>query len=171
MATASLSNETFLKSIGATHVVGRGATAAEEIKNVLGGATSIVWDGIANEETQKLGIAVTKSDADIILSIQPLPGLDNEGTRHIFFTPGPFFLNREFSVGLWKAISEFLESGELKVSDGFRRAVLSSNRFYHFQPSRPFVLSGGLLSIPEGLSRLKEGKVSGGKVVVHSWEE
>ncbi len=96
VTTASLSNEAFLKSLGATHVVGRGAARAEEIKNILpGGATSLVWDAISEEETQKLAIAVTKPNADIILSLPAIPGLDTGGKRHIFSVAGGNGLDEE----------------------------------------------------------------------------
>ncbi len=119
VTTASVSNASFLKSLGATDVVGRGSAAAEEIKAFLpGGATGVLFDSITNEETQKLGIAVTKSDAQIILTLPAQPGLDAEGTRRIFNIFGLIEHNKEFAADLWKALPEYLESGELKVSCG-----------------------------------------------------
>ncbi len=58
---------------------------------------------------------MTKPDADIILSLPPSSGLDVEGTRHIFSVVGLTGLHKEFSIGLWKAIPEYLVYGELKV--------------------------------------------------------
>ncbi|KAI0071249.1 GroES-like protein [Panus rudis PR-1116 ss-1] len=162
IVTASLKHTELLKSFGATHVLDRSLPfdqLAAEIKKIAGAPISYLYDGIGEADVQKLGyelLAPGGTLMDVMFATPELKQIlaaDNTSGKKFVFTHGGFDygnfkeLGREFVPKL----PELLEKGEIR-------------------PNVPEYISGGLSAIPGGLARLKNGQVSGKKLVVRPQE-
>ncbi|KAJ7673764.1 chaperonin 10-like protein [Mycena polygramma] len=89
ITTASSKNESFLKSLGATHVIDRSLSDADVVKAIsaLAPTLSVVFDTISTENTLALGFAILKDSKKYsqgkktLLQIIPIPIAEakNEG--------------------------------------------------------------------------------------------
>jgi len=152
IATSSLKHETFLKDLGATHVIDRSSpNVTDSIKKLLpGGFTSVAYDSVASQETQKTALELVKPDGKIVLVGDKKEDLDF-GDRFVVRTFGSFHAHRKIGNEVFQVLCKLLEDGSIK-------------------PNRVELLKGGLRGITEGLKKLFENKVSGVKLVAHPWE-
>ncbi|TFK80629.1 GroES-like protein [Polyporus arcularius HHB13444] len=160
ITTASAHNAASLKSLGATHVLDRSRAPEDvlrEIQKITGGtAIEYVYDPIATADTQVLAYDALAPGGTLILTLPPaIPEdklKDGAGKRVIVVfgsVHAPF--NRALGVELCSRLTDWLRTGVIV-------------------PNRVEVLPKGLVGISEGLERLKQGKVSGTKLVVRPQE-
>lgn len=162
IATASLHNESWLKSIGATHVIDRQLPAAQilsEVRKVTGGASiEYVYDSVSHADTQKLAYEALAPGGTLLLVLSPeIPAEkvkegEAQGKKivHVFGNVHPPE-NRQIGVEVYKRLTGWLKNGEVV-------------------PNRVEVLPNGLAGIPDGFERLKQDKVSGIKLIARPQE-
>ncbi|OSC97731.1 GroES-like protein [Trametes coccinea BRFM310] len=159
IATASLKNAALLKGFGATHVLDRNLPAAslrEEIVKIAGGPVATVYDAISLPETQNPAFDLLAPGGKLLTVLPPAveedKAKDAQG-RTIVHVHGPIQLpqNVEFGKLLFKKLTGLLETGDIK-------------------PLRLEVIPGGLEAIATGLEKIKNGQVSGTKLVVRPHE-
>ncbi|EIW77197.1 GroES-like protein [Coniophora puteana RWD-64-598 SS2] len=151
IATASLRHETYLKSLGATHVINRTLPEAEVIQAVtsISNDIKIVYDTISEPDTQKIGWAVLASGGHLVTTVgatvKPEAG-DTRTVKWVFAAP-TIPPNRPVCTAVWDQVTKWLEDGSLV-------------------PNKVEVVPGGLGGIVTGLDRLRANQVSGVKLVV-----
>ncbi|KZP13848.1 GroES-like protein [Athelia psychrophila] len=155
IATASLHNAAYLESLGATHVLDRHLDAAALQKEVTSISTlpiDLIYDAISEPDTQKLAYALLADGGTLILTMPSGLG-ETAGGKIVKFVRGSPFMegNDDVGEGLYASLHGYLDSGAI-------------------QPNRVELLPGGLSGIVAGLERLREGKVSGAKLVVRPQE-
>ncbi|KAF7326492.1 Dehydrogenase azaJ [Mycena venus] len=156
ITTASLKHESFLKSLGATHVINRYLPDTEVVKAVadLAPALSVVFDTISTKETVTLGFEILKESKKYskgdktLLQIIPISITEAEGEGiHIYMGWG---------ISAWQqynALSRELYSQlEGLLADGT------------IKPMKIEIVSGGLTALEEAFKTFD--KVSGVKRVV-----
>ncbi|TFK84531.1 GroES-like protein [Polyporus arcularius HHB13444] len=163
ITTASLRNEDWLKSLGATHVIDRTlpdeAILAEIPKLTRGEPIVYAFDAVGFEQSQQLaynalspgGAIVTvnpAADAALKEKVQRDGSAKTVGCCYGDLRIPP---HRKLGVELCSRLTEWLEKGIIV-------------------PNRVEVIPGGLLGAPEGCERIKHNKVSGVKLVVHPQE-
>nr|VWO96014.1 Conserved virulence factor C [Ganoderma boninense] len=156
VATASLHNAEYLKSLGATHVVDRNLPAEQlqaEVAKLGGGLIDLVYDAVSLPETLPVGNALTAPQGDlVVVSPAGLPQ-GGESSKKVHLAQGLLILPTNHVVGasLLAHLPKLLEDGDIK-------------------PNRTEVISGGLAGVTSGLERLKNKQVSGTKLVVFPQE-
>ncbi|KIJ54500.1 hypothetical protein M422DRAFT_240567 [Sphaerobolus stellatus SS14] len=153
IATASLHNADFLKSLGATHVIDRKADIAAEIKKILPEPPNLIYDAISTEDIQEVTWKVLAPGGTLLLALFAHDTLKNSiGTdgKKFFNVYGVSYQQRPFADGLFDHLHDLFALGKII-------------------PNRVEVLPDGLASIPSGLKRLEEG-VSAVKLVVKPQE-
>lgn len=142
--TASLRNEAYLRSLGATHVIDRAVPLAELpalVSAIAGKPVKVAYDPIGEPETQN---AVYDTLADggkaVIVSSLAIEKGKLVPSKELAFPYGQVHVpaNRELGKRLYASLTGLLESGEIK-------------------PNNVEVLPGGLAGIPDGLERLRKG--------------
>ncbi|KAL0577174.1 hypothetical protein V5O48_004813 [Marasmius crinis-equi] len=151
---ASARHSTYLKSLGATHVVDRKSVNVEdlpsEVKKIARKPVKIVFDAVSIADTQSAAyasLADTKG-ATLILVLPSLVREEPGSKKKVYFIHGSVAVpeNRAFGKKLFRKIEQFLKDGTIV-------------------PNRVEELPNGLEGIQEGLVRLKEGSVSGLKLI------
>lgn len=152
ITTSSLKHESFLVSLGATHVIDRSSTDVTKLiqKALPDGKTAVVYDSISLAPTQQVALDVLSPNGKLLLTLPKAEGLDfaDHTVSNVF---GNVHAQRKLGVSMYSSLLGLLEDGSIK-------------------PNRVEVLKGGLSAIPDGLERMAENKVSGVKLVVHPWE-
>lgn len=167
ITTCSPRNFEYVKSLGADAAFDyRSPTCAADIKAYTNGAIRHAWDCIANPDATRICVAALSDDggaygsllgvpADLVHSVNPKVTnavtmaytVFGEGfTKQRVFAPVP--ADFEFGKTFWELSRELLVQGKIK-------------------PAKPIVNQGGagLEGVLVGLEDLKNGKVSGGKLV------
>ncbi|RPD72375.1 GroES-like protein [Lentinus tigrinus ALCF2SS1-7] len=160
ITTASMRNEALLKSLGATHVIDRSlppADVLQEVRDIADGKpVEYVYDTISEKDTQVLAYEALAPGGTLLLvqtvSIPEDKKVKTDGKRVIqvfgsMYSPS----NRKLAAELCSHLEGWLRTGVVV-------------------PNRVEVLPKGLAGIPEGLERLKQGKVSGTKLIVRPHE-
>ncbi|KAI0783922.1 medium-chain dehydrogenase/reductase like protein [Irpex lacteus] len=154
ITTASKHNEALVKSLGATHVIDRNTPLLQGVQSITTEPISIVYDAISEVATQNAAYDVLASNGKLILvlpsEIDKAKLTEDKELVNVYGTvhdPA----QRALGVRLYKNLTKFLESGEIK-------------------PNNVEVLPNGLAGIPDGLERLKAGKVSAAKLVAHPFD-
>lgn len=155
ITTASSHNSTYLKSLGATHVLDRhldSAALQKEIASITELSVDVIYDTIAEADTQKLAYELLGANGTLIVTLPASVG-DKSDSKTIKSTVGNPVVsgNGEILEGLYTNLESYLES----------RAIQANN---------VEILTGGLEGIVGGLDRLREGKVSATKLVVRPQE-
>ncbi|KDQ12688.1 hypothetical protein BOTBODRAFT_146503 [Botryobasidium botryosum FD-172 SS1] len=156
LTTVAPKHNDTVKVVGATHVFDRAAADLEDqIGAVTGGDLVYVYDAISSQDTQNLGWRLLSDTKPGILAVvhdaaqtEASPKKPQESKWLYIYGSGHWY--RDLSIPAWKAIGKWLEEGVLV-------------------PPKTTVI-GGLAAVPEGIQRLKEGKISGEKLIVHPWE-
>ncbi|OAX39655.1 GroES-like protein [Rhizopogon vinicolor AM-OR11-026] len=156
IATASPSNEDLVKSYGATHFLDRhlpGNELKAAISKVTDSSIGIVYDAISLPETQLMGWGLLAENGTLILTHDVLVKEDeNKGRKAARAFGSPHApQNQELSRSSWAMVEKWLSEGTI-------------------QPNKYEVLPNGLEGIIGGLERLKNGQVSGTKLVAHPQE-
>ncbi|EIN10098.1 GroES-like protein, partial [Punctularia strigosozonata HHB-11173 SS5] len=158
ITTASLKHTPFLTFLGATHVLSRDLPTealAVEIAKITSTPLKVVFAAAMSAETQTMGYGLLAPGGQL-LSGPKAPGLDlppnqdGKSVVQIFgsvYFPGQEDLGRE----MYYRLTQLLADGSIK-------------------PNRIQVLPNGLRGIPEGLEQLREGKISGTKLIAHPQE-
>ncbi|KIJ07711.1 hypothetical protein PAXINDRAFT_89974 [Paxillus involutus ATCC 200175] len=156
ITTASPAHENHLKSLGATdfidrHVSGDQFTAS--LNKITKQPIEIVYDAISLPETQQAAWAVLSNNGTLVLTLQPVVKEDQGKGRRVVPTYGSPHAqaNHALCDASWRILGKWLQDGVIKPVD--------------FE-----LLPNGLHGIPEGLQRMKAGKVSGKKLVAHPQE-
>ncbi|KAJ7501792.1 chaperonin 10-like protein [Mycena galericulata] len=156
ITTASLKHESFLKSLGATHVINRSLPDTEVVKAVaaLAPALSVVFDAISTKETLTLGFEILKESKKYskgpktLLQIIPIPiaGAENEAINvYMGWVTSAWPQNNALSRELYSQLEGLLADGTIK-------------------PMKVEIVHGGLNALEEAFKTFD--KVSGVKRVV-----
>ncbi|KZP07537.1 GroES-like protein [Athelia psychrophila] len=155
IATASPRNTAYLESLGATNVLDRHLDAdalKKEVASIIKLPFDVIYDAISEPDTQKLGYELLADNGTLVLTLpsglgETTSGKKVKSTLGSPFPPG----NEQVGEGLYASLHGYLDTGAI-------------------QPNRVEILAGGLGGIVTGLDRLREGKVSGVKLVVRPQE-
>lgn len=156
ITTASIHNEAYLKSIGATHVIDR-TLPPPDIQNAIKAVTTtpikVVYDSISTEDTQNFSYDILAPGGSLVIVLTAL--VDEKKLtedKFVTYVAGNVQLpdQRKVGVSLYSKLTELLAAGEIK-------------------PNNVEVLPGGLAAIPDGLEKLKKG-VSANKLVARPQE-
>ncbi|KAI0794255.1 GroES-like protein [Fomes fomentarius] len=163
IATSSLRHEAWLKSLGATHVVDRTLAPSAILAKLpeITGGTPIVYayDSIGDVETQHLAYDALAADGALVVT-QPFSEkvlaekVERDGGSKKIARPFASFAmpgNKKLGEEVYARLTEWLEKGVVV-------------------PNRVEVLPGGLAGVLEGTDRMKNGMVSGTKLVVRPQE-
>jgi NADPH2:quinone reductase len=120
VAIASLSNESELKSYGATHVVDRHGTNSEveaRVRQIVGDDLIYVYDPINDDHTFTVSLLSSTKKGKVATLLWPKvaestgePKKDYE----IFHVQGIAQVQPEFSAATFKALPEWIDSGKIK---------------------------------------------------------
>ncbi|KAJ3552134.1 hypothetical protein NM688_g4314 [Phlebia brevispora] len=152
IAVASLKNEEYLKSRGATHVVDRNLSSSDlsaTIKEIAEEPVRLVFDAVSVKETQNAGYDILAPGGTLVIDTRSKISTEKVSVeKHVTAVVGdPFAPDRhQFAVEMFKAISSLFQSGDFKVN-------------------RIEVLANGLAGIPEGITRYNSGQISAKKLV------
>ncbi|OJA19965.1 hypothetical protein AZE42_12053 [Rhizopogon vesiculosus] len=125
----------------------------EAISQVTDSPIKIVYDAIALPDTQQIGWGLLAENGTLVLTL-PASVKENEGKeRKAIATFGTPHMpqNQELGRNSWAMVEKWLSEGAV-------------------QPNKYEVLPSGLEGIIGGLERLKNGQVSGTKLVAHPQE-
>ncbi|KAJ3538747.1 hypothetical protein NM688_g6475 [Phlebia brevispora] len=154
IATASLKNEHYLKSLGATHVIDRNVPTSslpDIVKGITKEPIPIVYDTVSSEETQNAGYDILASDGTLLLVFQRVQVAEDKlsAGKLISSVSGSPWLpdRRRLSAELYENVTAMFESGELK-------------------PNHIEVLPNGLAGVLAGLDRLRKKEVSAKKLII-----
>ncbi|OJA21242.1 hypothetical protein AZE42_02527 [Rhizopogon vesiculosus] len=153
IATASPSNEKLVKSYGATHFFDRNLSGNQlkaAISKVTDSPIRIVYDAISLPETQHIGWELLAENGTLILTLPATVKEDEGKGRKAIPTYGAPHVpqNQELCRGSWAMVEHWLSEGTI-------------------QPNKFEILPNGLEGIIGGLERMKNGEVSGTKLVAH----
>lgn len=155
ITTASPTNETYLKSLGATHIISR-AHPLSSIPSSIAAITSTpilhAFDAISIKDTQEAAYAALAPGGT--LALVGIPDIAHTSDdKRVLAVIGSGYLeaNRPVAVSLYRRLTDLIAVGDIR-------------------PNNVEVLPGGLYGIPEGVERLKEGKVHAVKLVARPQE-
>jgi len=156
ITTASLAQKDQLKALGATEVIDRNVTGDEfttAVQKITQKPIEVVYDTISLPETQKAAWSVVAKGGTLVLTLQKVVEEEEGGSRSIVATYGSPHAqpNQTLCRECWNILGKWLQDGLIK-------------------PNKFEVLPKGLDGIPDGLERMKEGKVHGIKLVAHPQE-
>ncbi|KAF2624513.1 zinc-binding oxidoreductase ToxD [Macroventuria anomochaeta] len=159
-ATASPHNFDLVKKLGADHVFDyKDPGCGEKIRKISNDKLKLVFDCISEHGSEKICAAVIGSAGGYYSGLLPGPLKDfprqdvKHGWTFAYTALGEKFNDKvpakpedyEFGVKFWKAAEELFNSGKIKA--------------------HPTLVRDGLEGVPQGLNDLKDGKVSGKKLV------
>lgn len=120
ITTASLRNTDLLKSLGATHVIDRNippSSFASEIASITTKPIPLVFDSIAQADTQQLGYDILAEEGHIIVvlqsSIKQVPGSTKKVLGVFGSVQAP--ANRAIGRALAQNLPTLLEAGDIVV--------------------------------------------------------
>ncbi|KAJ7192629.1 chaperonin 10-like protein [Mycena pura] len=125
ITTASIKHESYLKSLGATHVIDRSLPDAEVVKAVatLAPTLSVVFDTISTEETTAVGFAIlkdsktySKGDKTLLQIIPvPVPEAKSEGINvYMCWATSIWPQYNALSREMYPHVEGFLADGTIK---------------------------------------------------------
>ncbi|KAI0091059.1 medium-chain dehydrogenase/reductase like protein [Irpex rosettiformis] len=153
ITTASPHNAEFLKSLGATHVIDRSAPLSTSVKAITPEPIKYVHDVVSSKETQEAAYEVVAPGGTLILVLASAideSKADKSVTVASTFGTAHDPAQRALGVGLYKNLTQLLESGDIK-------------------PNKVEVIPNGLAGLPDGLEKLKAHKVSASKLIAQPW--
>jgi NADPH:quinone reductase-like Zn-dependent oxidoreductase len=121
ITTASKSNEAYLKSIGATHVIDRSvplSDLAQTVKAITSEPVKVAYDAISLPETQNAAYDILAPGGQIVIvlneSVPKDKQTDNKEIVHVFGNvQAPE--QREVGKSLYAKLTELLKAGDIKV--------------------------------------------------------
>ncbi|TFY56947.1 hypothetical protein EVJ58_g7321 [Rhodofomes roseus] len=156
IATASLHNAEFLRTLGATHVLDRKLPSEQlkkEVEKITKGLLDVIYDAVSLPDTQLAAYEVLSPGGILVLaSYDVIPEERKDSGKRVvraWGQPNYPSENRVVAAKLYgEQLTSWLKEGAIK-------------------PNRVEVLPNGLEGIPEGLERLRDDRVSGVKLVAH----
>ncbi|KAF9068405.1 chaperonin 10-like protein [Rhodocollybia butyracea] len=155
IAYASARHTDFLKSLGATHIIGRGETpiemVAETVKKIALTPLKISYNALGDADSRSACFDSIVEGGQVVDVVSEFKDAGNG--KRVVTIMGSAHLpqNREFGRIMWKNVPGLVQDGVIL-------------------PNRVEKLPGGLAGISEGLERLKAKKVSGEKLVAFPQE-
>ncbi|KAA1467071.1 GroES-like protein [Dentipellis sp. KUC8613] len=159
IATASAHNEAYVRAAGATHLIDYHTTPYAALPEAVAKITSapfpLVFDAIANEETQRAAWGLTGAGGTLALVRAPVVGEPNvvlDNGRRIAFVWGAVnymdeqAAGREWADKMYAGLEAFLADGRLR-------------------PNKWEAVPGGLAGIPAALEKVAKLQSSGAKMV------
>ncbi|KAI0692524.1 GroES-like protein [Cytidiella melzeri] len=149
ITTASSHNASFVKSLGATHVIDRNTPLVSAVKAITSDPIKVVYDAISEKATQDEAYEVLAPGGSFILVLPfAIEESKVDNTKEVVQVFGSVHdpNQRATGVSLYKSLTGLLESGEVK-------------------PNNVEIVPNGLAGIPDALEKLKSGKVSATKLV------
>lgn len=131
IATASLHNEAYLKSIGVTYVIDRAADPIVEVPKLVGTTpVEVVFSSAPDRSVWATALDVVSPGGTLILAAPPPPPphlKEKYSDRYIANVYANFQLPQYRALGesLYGKLTQLLEDGSLKVSHRF--GILSRN--------------------------------------------
>lgn len=173
ITTASSQNTAYLQSLGATHVLDRHldlSALKREVENITQLPIDIVYDAISEPTTQQLALELLSANGTLVLTLPASVGDKSSGKKiknamGTAFVPG----TEEIIGGLYTQLESYLNSGIIQVCISTRSSFIGTLT-QTLQTNKVEIIPGGLDGIVVGLERMREGKVSGTKLVVHPQE-
>lgn len=161
ITNASPSHHKYLRSLGAHIVLDRNTSGAEEFTKALDGKPlEFVFDTIAFEETQTLGVEILQSTSTKNSRVVTV-GLANDKAKKLGESKEP-------NVAIAQILGIALKPELRSIIKGLTDSLGGPDGWIakgEFKPNRVETIKGGLEKIQEGLEKNKQG-VSGVKVVV-----
>ncbi|KAF8988414.1 hypothetical protein BDQ17DRAFT_1435032 [Cyathus striatus] len=153
ITTASLKHESYLKELGATHLIDRFIPLSNlpfEVAGITSEPIKLVFDAIPAPETQKAGYELLSDSGKIALLLSPEINMAEASGKSIIAVSAVITApqNVEYIKKIYGILTSFLETGAIV-------------------PNKVQALSGGLAAISGGVDLLKNNQVSGVKLVVH----
>ncbi|KDR68605.1 hypothetical protein GALMADRAFT_1037218 [Galerina marginata CBS 339.88] len=153
ITTASLKHADVLKPLGATNILDRNLPAdsliAEVNKLTEGKPIKLIFDTVASESTQQVGVDILSSGGKMVLVGAATVKVPEDKMVNYIVGVASLPHNTELLKTLYHdKISELLEKGIIKTNT-------------------VEVLPNGLAGIPDGLARMEANKVSASKLVAH----
>ncbi|KAG9317694.1 chaperonin 10-like protein [Chiua virens] len=154
ITTASLHNQDFLISLGATHVLDRTLSVADlraQVAQITHVPISYIFDAVSLRETQQTALSLLAPGGTLVVVTGKL--VQEEDNKKVQMVIGSFHMppNRALGAKFSTALTTWLAEGAIK-------------------PSKIEVLPGGLNGIVPGLKRLETNGVSAMKLVVRPRE-
>lgn len=156
ITTASLHNEAYLKSIGATHVVDRSAPLSQlaaTVRGITARPVKVAYDAISYADTQNAVYDLLAPGGQLVITLAEAVDKDKiTPEKEIVHVFGNVHVPEQRAVGksLYAKLTGLLEAGDIK-------------------PNNVEVLPDGLAGIPAGLEKLSKG-VSALKLVARPQE-
>ena len=143
IATASLHNAEYLKSLGATHVIDRTLptdTVRAKAEDLAGGPFDLVYDAVSTSDTMPLAYALTSPSGDMVV-VSPPSNLarDEEPKKKVHMARGLLALpgNEDIGASLLGALPVLLEAGEIKVRHALALPPHTDTQSHIFSPTGP----------------------------------
>jgi NADPH:quinone reductase-like Zn-dependent oxidoreductase len=118
ITTASSHNASYVKSLGATHVIDRTTPLASAMASITSEPVGIVYDAISEEDTQSIAYDVLAPGGALII-VSPLTVKEEkiEKSKHVALVLGTVHdpNQRALGVSMYQNLTVLLESGEVKV--------------------------------------------------------
>jgi NADPH:quinone reductase-like Zn-dependent oxidoreductase len=119
ITTASSHNASYVKSLGATHVIDRATPLASAVTSITSEPVKIVYDAISEEDTQSIAYDVLAPGGTFII-VLPLTVKEEkvEKSKDVALVFGTAHdpNQRALGVSMYQNLTALLESGEIKVS-------------------------------------------------------
>ena len=122
ITTASKSNEAYLKSLGATHVIDRSVPIsglADAVKAITSEPVKVAYDSISLPETQAAAYDVLAPGGQLVIVLDDsIPKEKLTADKEVVHVFGNVHVpeNREVGKSLYAKLTELLAAGDIKVS-------------------------------------------------------
>lgn len=159
IASASTHNAEYVKAAGATHVIDYKATPygpafVRAVSAITSAPVKVVYDIAASPESQAMCWDILAPGGRQICA-QPRPvkgdGFEDETGRKV--------------IGVFASVYDDAVGGDTKLGRSLFAALEKMMADGDLKPCKVELLPGGLNGVVNGLSRLKDGQVSGRKLV------
>lgn len=121
IVTASKSNEAYLKSLGATHVIDRREPLSElpqKVKEITSAPVTLVYDAVSQAETQNTGYEIVAPGGGLVIVLQNQ--LEQSKLTEDKYVASAFGIvqdpgQREMGKRMYAKLTHLLETGDIKV--------------------------------------------------------
>ncbi|KZP22104.1 GroES-like protein [Athelia psychrophila] len=176
ITTASPHNTTYLESLGATHVLDRHLDTAalkSEVARITQLPVKVIYDTVSEQDTQKLGYELLAENGTLVLVLPStleddrVKSAEENALRHneIYLSQGPGITHASGKTVKTTSSSPFVPGNE-NILSGLYANLPNYLDTGAIQAVRVEILPGGLEGNAGGLDRMRNGRVSGTKLVV-----
>lgn len=118
ITTASSHHTSYLKSLGATHIIDRHiplSSLPAEVANITKDPIEIVYDSISTDDTQQAGYDLLAPGGQIVVTLNPsVKKTDGKEIIHVFGSV-TVPVNADLGASLYGKLTGLLEKGAIKV--------------------------------------------------------